>query len=144
MPTMTNGLGRINYLQSTKFGGGEVILRWGTPLGLWMVAYLIPRLQRYVSVRSRRYNEWQTLAFEATNDREELSTEAYEGPLVEQRSYPTPSKLLKRQKVKIEEKSEDCSSEELQTGRIEIKENMMQDVDKNKSDGRDTKTTCDR
>ena len=85
----------------------------GTPLKLWMVADMTPRLQGYVSVVSRRYNEWQTLAFEATTDREEASPKEYEGPLVDQRSYPTPRKILKRREVKTEEEVKDCIDDKL-------------------------------
>ena len=83
VPTVINGPGRINYLQLTNICDREVILRWGTPLGLCMVADTIPHSQGYVSVGSRRYNEWQTLAFEATTDREVAPPETYEGPLVD-------------------------------------------------------------
>ena len=34
-----------------------------------MAADMVPRSPGYVSVVSRRYNEWQTLAYEARNDR---------------------------------------------------------------------------
>ena len=63
-----------------------------------MVADTIPGSQGYVSVKSRCYNEWQTLAFEATTDREEVSPAMYDGPLVDQRSYPTPRKIFKNAK----------------------------------------------
>ena len=96
---MTYGPGRIIYLQPTTLGDHEVILRWRTPLGLWMVAAdMIPRLQGYVSVGLRLYNECQTLVLEAKTDREEVLAKAYEGPLVEQRSYPTPSKIINAKK----------------------------------------------
>ena len=58
VPTVINGSGRINNLQLTNLFYREVILRWGTPLGLWTVAATIPRSQGYVSVGSRRYTEW--------------------------------------------------------------------------------------
>ena len=64
-----------------------------------MVADMMPRSQVYVSVGSRRYNEWQTFALEASTDREEISPEAYEGPVVDQQSYSTPRKNLKKAKT---------------------------------------------
>ena len=70
VPTVTNGPCKINYLQLTNICDREMLLRWGTTLELWMVADTIPRSQGYVSVESRRYNEWQNLAFKATTDRE--------------------------------------------------------------------------
>lgn len=83
VPTVTNGPGRITYLQLTNLCDREVILRWGTPLGMWMMPDAIPRSQGYVSVGSRKYREWQTLAFEATTDREEVSPKMCEGPMVD-------------------------------------------------------------
>ena len=74
---------------------------------------MIPGSQGYVSVGSRRYNEWQILAFESTTDREEASPKEYEGPLVDQRSYPTPRKILKRREVKTEEDLKDCIDDKL-------------------------------
>ena len=99
---------------------------------------MIPRSQGYVYVGSRRYNEWQMLAFEATPDREEFLPEAFEGPLVEQRSYPTPSMILIRQAVEIEERAENCSADELQHDRKAIEKDMMQDVGKREGDDRAT------
>ena len=58
------------------------------------------RSQGYVSVMSRRHNDWQTLAFEATADREEVLFEAYEDPMVDWRSYPTPIKALNAKRVR--------------------------------------------
>ena len=104
-----------------------------------MVADLIPRSQGYVSVGSRPYNEWQTLAFEATTDREEVSPEAYEGPLVDQISYPTQRKILKRQDVKTEEEAVNFIADELQPDRNVIEEDMIQDEDNDESDDIATK-----
>ena len=78
-----------------------------------MVADTMPRSPGCVSAGSRRYNEWQTLAFEATTDREEASPKEYEGPLVDQRSYPTPRKILKRREVETEEEVKDCIDDKL-------------------------------
>ena len=101
-----------------------------------MVADTIPRSQGYVSVESRRYNEWQNLAFEATTNREDVSPETHEGPLVDQRSYPTPRKILRCQEVKIEEESNDCSVDKLLLDRSGIVEDMMHNVDENDGDNR--------
>ena len=139
VPTVNNGSGRINYLQLPDLGDSEVILRWETLLGLWIVADMIPRLQGYVSLGSRRYNDWKTLAFEDTTNRDEVSPEAYEGPLVEQRSYSTPNMILKRQKVKRKEKVKDYSDDELQPNRDVIEGDTMQGVDENENDDGATK-----
>ena len=81
IPTVTTGPGRIKYLQLTNLVDQEVILNHDTPLGWWMAADMIPRSPGYVSVGSRRYNEWQTLAYEATTDRKEEFPEEKTGPL---------------------------------------------------------------
>uniref|UniRef100_M4C0C4 Uncharacterized protein n=1 Tax=Hyaloperonospora arabidopsidis (strain Emoy2) TaxID=559515 RepID=M4C0C4_HYAAE len=57
---------------------------------------MIPRLQGYVSDGSRRYKEWQTLAFEATTVREEEELEAYAGPLVDRPTYEKPTRISTR------------------------------------------------
>ena len=102
VPTVTTGPGQIKYLQLTNIGDQEVILGDGPPLGWWMAVDLIPRSPGYVSVGSRRYNEWQTLAFEATTDRKEDQAEAFTGPLVNHSSYPTPKKIMIRPKQEVE------------------------------------------
>ena len=66
---------------------------------------MIPRPPGYFSVGSRRYNEWQTLAYEATTDRKEEFPEEETGPLVDHPSYPTPKKILTRPTKNVEEKS---------------------------------------
>ena len=98
VPTVVTGPGKIKYLQLTNLSDRDLVLRHGAPLGLWMAADMIPRSPGYVSVGSRRYNEWQTLAFEATVDREEELPEPYVGPLVDHPEYPTPTKILTRMK----------------------------------------------
>ena len=92
-----------------------------------------------MSLGSRRYNDWKTLAFEDTTNRDEVSPEAYEGPLVEQRSYSTPNMILKRQKVKRKEKVKDYSDDELQPNRDVIEGDTMQGVDENENDDGATK-----
>ena len=140
VPTVNNGPGRINYLQLTKLCYREVILRWGARLGLRMVANTVPRSQGYVSVGSRRYNEWQTLALEVTADREEVPTAAYEGPLVDQRSYPTPRKILKRQEAKAKKLANDCSVDKLQPDQNMIDEDLMHYIDESESNDRAMKS----
>lgn len=71
VPTVTTGPGHIKYLTLANLGDKEVILHMGIQMGWWMVDNMIPRSQAYVSVEFRHYNEWQTLALEATTDQEE-------------------------------------------------------------------------
>ena len=115
-----------------------------------MVADTILRSQGYVSVGSRSYNEWQTLAFEVTTDREEVPPAAYEGPIVDQRSYPTPRKILKRQEVKTKQEANDRSVDKLQPDQNVIDEDLMHYIDDSesndsamKSDQRSTQGSCD-
>ena len=93
-----------------------------------------------MSVGSRRYKKWQTLALENTTDREEFSPEAYEGLLVYQRSYSTPRKILKRQEVKTEKEANDCSADKLQPDQNVTDENLMQYIDESESNDRAMKS----
>ena len=98
VPTVVSGLGNIKYLQLTNLGDQDMVLCHDTPLGMWMTPHLVPRTPGYVSVGSRRYNEWQTLAFEATVDHKEVPPEEPEGSLVDHPRYTTPTKILRRVK----------------------------------------------
>ena len=68
VPTVTSGPVQIKYLQLTNLRDREIILKHGDSLALWMTSDMIPRSPGYVSIGSRRYTEWQTLAFEATTE----------------------------------------------------------------------------
>ena len=92
---------------------------------------MIPRSPGYVSVGSRRYNEWQTLAYEATVEREAEEIETYAGPLVDHPEYTRPTQTFTRS----EEEAEDAKD----PGEIEARSGSSCD------DGRDrrsTKETC--
>ena len=54
----------------TNLIDAEVTLDRGPALGWIMSADMVPQYPVYASVGSRRYNEWQTLAFEATTEKE--------------------------------------------------------------------------
>ena len=56
---------------------------------------------------SRRYNEWQTLAYEATTDRKKEFPDEETGSSVDHSSYLTPKKILIRPTENGEEKSMD-------------------------------------
>ena len=68
VPTVTVGPGQRKYIQLNNIVDRKVIVHPGAPLGWWMAADMIPRSPGYVSVGSRRYNEWQTLAYEVTGE----------------------------------------------------------------------------
>ena len=57
---------------------------------------MIPRSPGNVSMGSRQYQEWQTIAFEATTEKEGEALPEEDGPLVEHPSYPTLTHILKR------------------------------------------------
>lgn len=57
--TVTMGSERRVYLHVTNLGEQQMVLP-SVPLGMWMESDMIPRYPGYVSVESRRYNEWQT------------------------------------------------------------------------------------
>ena len=94
VPTVTNGPGKIKFLQLTNIGDSDLNVNYVAPLALWMTEDMIPRSQRYVSVGSRRYKEWQTLAFDATTDREEEEMEACAGPLVAHPTYEKSTRIF--------------------------------------------------
>ena len=87
-------MGRIKYLHLKNFSDTEVTIDRGPTLGWIMAADMVPRYPGYVSVGSRRYNAWQTLAFEATTERKEEVLPANAEPLVDRPTYPLPKKVL--------------------------------------------------
>ena len=93
VPTVSTGIGRIKFLQLANLSDKVVTLDRGPTLGWIMADDMVLRYPGYVSVGSRRYNEWHTLAFKATTEREEEVPPAYAGPLVDHPTYPTPKKF---------------------------------------------------
>ena len=55
---------------------------------------MVPRYPVYDSVGSRRYNEWQTLAFTATTEQEGELPQKYVATLVDHPPYFTQKKLF--------------------------------------------------
>ena len=98
-PTVTTGMGRVKYSHLTNLSDTVVTLDCGPALGWIMAADMVPQYPGYVSVGSRRYNEWQTLAFKATTEKEEELPPEYAGPLVYHLPYHTPEKILSRPKA---------------------------------------------
>ena len=91
---MTNGPGQIKYIQLTNLSNHDIIIGQGASLDLWMAFDMILRSPGYASVDSRRYKEWQTLAFEATTERKEEALKEYSGPLVDHLIYERPTQIL--------------------------------------------------
>ena len=57
VPTVSAGMGRINYLHPTNLSDKIFILDRAPVLGWIMAADMVPRCPGYVSVGSRRYNK---------------------------------------------------------------------------------------
>ena len=106
VPTVTARPGKIMFLQLTNVGTHDLGLNFGAPLALWMTDNMIPRSPGYVSVGSRRYNEWQTLEYEPNVEREAEEMETYAGPLIDHTEYTMPTQILTRS-VKEAEDNED-------------------------------------
>ena len=100
--------GQIGYLRwSRGWTGGricrktdirdrEIILPTHAILGFWVEGDIIPRTQGFVSVGSRRYKEWQTLAYEATTDCVNKSPEEKIGKFEDLPEYVIPKRIIKR------------------------------------------------
>ncbi|KAE9092095.1 hypothetical protein PF010_g17935 [Phytophthora fragariae] len=98
VPTVVRGLGRRQYMRITNLGERTLYLNPHDRIGMWLPGDTIPRLGGYVTVGSRRYAEWQNLAFQATTDLPddgpgEKSTE----PMVD-RPVRDPTRSLARSK----------------------------------------------
>ncbi|POM78838.1 Hypothetical protein PHPALM_3584 [Phytophthora palmivora] len=99
VPTLVKGLGRRRYLRITNVSNQPLTLFNDTSIGIWLSGDHIPRQAGFVSIGSRRYNEWQNLAFETTTDRQEdVGVDAWtSGPMVERPQYDHPTRILTRQ-----------------------------------------------
>ena len=97
--TMVQGRGQYRFLRVTNVSDKDLILHDDTKLGIWLAKDQVPRAQGFVSVGSRRYAEWQNLAYQATTDEEDPEPsreEEYQGPMVERPQYMMPKKILSR------------------------------------------------
>ncbi|POM60841.1 hypothetical protein PHPALM_30247, partial [Phytophthora palmivora] len=108
VPTIPVGPGRTRYLQVTNISDRALTLHEGSRVAMWLSGDRIPRIPGYVSVGSRRYAEWQNLAYQATTDEisEAGTNEQITEPMVERPEYVTPTAILPRpvkaiQNVKI-------------------------------------------
>ena len=96
IPTVTTGIGRIKYLHLTNLSDKEVTLDHGPALGWSMDPDMVPRYPGYVSLGSRRYCEWQTLAFKALTEHGKYTSQGTVEYLVDHPPYPTSKKILSR------------------------------------------------
>ncbi|POM80503.1 Hypothetical protein PHPALM_1656 [Phytophthora palmivora] len=98
VPTITTGPGKTRYLQVTNGSDRALTLHEGSRVAMWLSGDQIPRIPGYVSIGSRRYAEWQNLAYQATTDEiSEVDTdEQIIEPAVERPEYVTPTAILPR------------------------------------------------
>ncbi|GMF56285.1 unnamed protein product [Phytophthora fragariaefolia] len=98
VPTYVAGPGWSCYLRLTNVSERKLILHGDTKIAMWLTGDRVPRLPGYVSVGSRRYAEWQNLAYQATTDENGVTPkqEEVQGPAVERPLYQTPTSILKR------------------------------------------------
>ena len=68
---MVRGHNHRHYLRVTNVSDRDLVLHDDTKLGIWLAKDRVPRAQGFVSVGSRRYAEWQNLAYQATTDEED-------------------------------------------------------------------------
>ncbi|POM60619.1 hypothetical protein PHPALM_30501 [Phytophthora palmivora] len=98
VPTITVGAGRTRYLQVTNISDRALTLHEGSRVAMWLSRDRIPQIPVYVSVGSRRYAEWQNLAYQTTTD--DISEvdvgEKITEPTVERPEYVTPAAILSR------------------------------------------------
>ncbi|OWZ14289.1 LOW QUALITY PROTEIN: reverse transcriptase [Phytophthora megakarya] len=85
------------YLRITNESDQPITLQRDTRIGIWLAGDHVPRTPRYVSVGSRRYAEWQNLAFQATIDETPIedSSEVVAEPLVDRPQYDAPTEISK-------------------------------------------------
>jgi hypothetical protein len=100
VPTLVKGPGKLRYLRVTNLSDTKLILQREVQIGLWLTGDHVHHQPGLVSVGSRRYAEWQTLAWEATTDAALAEAAAPPAPdlvpAVDRVQYPTPRRILKR------------------------------------------------
>ncbi|POM81330.1 Hypothetical protein PHPALM_714 [Phytophthora palmivora] len=98
VPTYVKGLGRRRYLRITNLSDKPLMLFDDTWLGIWLNGDHVPRQPGFISVGSRRYNERQNLAYEASTDKPEKEehVDLPTRPMVERPTYDPPTKIMAR------------------------------------------------
>ncbi|EGZ10226.1 hypothetical protein PHYSODRAFT_338895, partial [Phytophthora sojae] len=89
-------------MKVTNVSDKDLVLHRNERIGMWLAGDRIPRIPGYVSIGSRRYMEWQNLAFQATTYDRPTNQEAPTGPpvpAVERPIYPAPRAILQRRQV---------------------------------------------
>jgi hypothetical protein len=132
VPTLAKGPDRQRYLRVTNLSDKKLILQREVQIGLWLTGDHVPRHPELVSVGSRRYAEWQTLAWEATTDAALAAAAAPPEPdlmpVVDRVKYATPRRILSRQQdSEAAPLGEDPSSERLAVGSSTLNDGQRQE-----------------
>ncbi|OWY92014.1 hypothetical protein PHMEG_00039147, partial [Phytophthora megakarya] len=103
VPTVSSGPERTKYISITNIGDEVLILHQDQRIGIWLAGDHVPRIPGFISIGSRRYMEWQNLAFEATSDTrsEEMEVKNPLVTVVERPEYETPRAILQRPKATL-------------------------------------------
>ncbi|GMF51959.1 unnamed protein product [Phytophthora fragariaefolia] len=97
VPSVVAGLGKTRYLKITNISYQKLVLQADTRIDMWLEGGRTSNA-RICAGGSRRYEEWQNLAFQVTTDQmseEELHAEP-DGPQVDRPLYETPLQILRR------------------------------------------------
>ncbi|OWY92846.1 hypothetical protein PHMEG_00037977, partial [Phytophthora megakarya] len=90
--------GRRTYLRVTNIGEKSTVLDAHTTIGWWTPIDAVPRAFGFVQPASRKYDEWQNLAYGATSDIEHgtrLGAEPEHGPHLKMGSTEEPDPSFK-------------------------------------------------
>ncbi|OWY93101.1 hypothetical protein PHMEG_00037626, partial [Phytophthora megakarya] len=104
-------VGRRMCLRVTNITEKSVVLDAHTTVGRWTPVDSIPRAFGFVRPGSRKYDEWQNLAYETTSDvsDKEIFQESRE-PMTERRVYARPQMVMHRpeetQNMRVERRQE--------------------------------------
>uniref|UniRef100_H3H287 Peptidase A2 domain-containing protein n=1 Tax=Phytophthora ramorum TaxID=164328 RepID=H3H287_PHYRM len=94
-------IGRRTHLRITNITDKAVTIDSFVTLAWWMADDALPWEFDFVQVDSRRYKEWQNLAYGATCDADDpwpdVGCDGPDGPLVEHPTYETPKGILRRE-----------------------------------------------
>ncbi|KAE9307715.1 hypothetical protein PF008_g21165 [Phytophthora fragariae] len=107
VPTVTAGSGATRFLLLTNVSDRKLVLHRDLRVAIWLEGDRVPRVPGYISVGSRRYAEWQNLAYQATadGDDEVRPTAGDDGPAVERPQYTMPTAILRRPPGRTAEKT---------------------------------------
>ncbi|OWY94031.1 hypothetical protein PHMEG_00036360 [Phytophthora megakarya] len=90
-------VGRRTYLRVRNIGEKSTVLDAHTTIGWWTPIDAVPRAFGFVQPGSRKYDEWQNLAYGATSDvNDEVIFQETSGSMTERRKYADPQAIMGR------------------------------------------------